>query len=169
MKEFLLAVLIVAAFVIDVRHSKIPNWLTLGGAGFGLLFHFAMQGVGGLVSSAAGLAVGFLVLLLLYAFGALGAGDVKLFAAIGAICGSYFVLCSILYSLMFAGAIGLLIVMWRKEAIRRIGAVFRTLLFFALLRDRDAFRRLRQEDILRFPFMYAVVPGVLTAFYYTMT
>ena len=78
-----------AAAVYDVRYRRIPNWLTFGGVLIGLgLNGFLDQGRPGLfVSSLLGLAIAFVVYFVLYALRAMGAGDVKLMAAVGAIVG----------------------------------------------------------------------------------
>lgn len=79
-----LLVLLVAAAATDVRSRKIPNWLTLllilGGLARGA---FAARGPG-LAMSVAGLFAAALLPFLLYAIGAMGAGDVKLMAGVGA-------------------------------------------------------------------------------------
>lgn len=72
------------ACVWDVRLRRIPNWLTASLAATGLLFtiyeHPVLPGIG---MALGGFAVGLLVWFPSYAFGLLGAGDVKLAAAAG--------------------------------------------------------------------------------------
>ena len=71
------------ATVTDVRDRKIPNALTGAAVIMGVLVHLAWDGWGGLGSSVeAGLLSGVLFLAL-YIAGGIGAGDVKLMAAIG--------------------------------------------------------------------------------------
>jgi prepilin peptidase CpaA len=82
-------VVILVAAVYDVLYRRIPNWLTIGGvlAGIGLNT-FIYQGWPGLRLSLVGLAVGFASYFALYSLRAMGAGDVKLMAAIGALVGA---------------------------------------------------------------------------------
>jgi prepilin peptidase CpaA len=68
----------------DLRTRRIPNWLTLGSALSGLVFHTVTGGVSGGMHSLEGCAAGMLLLLVPYALGGLGAGDVKLLGALGA-------------------------------------------------------------------------------------
>lgn len=85
-----LIVLLVVAAVIDWRSGRIPNWLTVTGMGWGLAFN-ASQGatmVGGLGTGLLGLCTGLALLLPLYAMRAMGAGDVKLMAMVGAFLGA---------------------------------------------------------------------------------
>jgi prepilin peptidase CpaA len=87
--EAVLIALLLGAAVFDVRYRRIPNWLTLAGVLMGLgLNAFLDQGRPGLfVSSLKGLAIAFGVYFALYALHAMGAGDVKLMAAVGAVVG----------------------------------------------------------------------------------
>jgi len=83
----LLAV-VAAAAVVDLLTGKVPNWLTYPAAALGLGAWAFMRGWPGVGSSAAGLAVGFVPLFILYRTGAgLGGGDVKLMGAVGALRG----------------------------------------------------------------------------------
>jgi prepilin peptidase CpaA len=86
-EAFLLAVVLGAA-VYDVRYRRIPNWLTVGGILIGLALNtFLYQGWPGLRFALTGMAAGFGVYFVLYAVRAMGAGDVKLMAAVGAMVG----------------------------------------------------------------------------------
>lgn len=71
------------ACVIDVRERRIPNWLTLGAAVAGFGYQLALEGPAGLVTAGAGWLVGLAIFFLPFALGGLGAGDVKLIAALG--------------------------------------------------------------------------------------
>lgn len=84
----MVAVLIAA--VHDARTGRIPNWLTWPAATFGVLIHFALGGLGPLLSSISGLLLGATVPLVLYRASrgkAIGGGDIKLFAALGSLLG----------------------------------------------------------------------------------
>ena len=72
----------VAAGITDTLRFKVYNVLTFPLAVGGLVFHSWMQGIHGFYLSAAALVVGLLVLIVPYGLGALGAGDVKFFAAV---------------------------------------------------------------------------------------
>ena len=86
--EVVLLALVLGAAIYDVRYRRIPNWLTVLGVLVGLgLNSFMYQGWPGLRFSLVGMAVGFGVYFVLYALRAMGAGDVKLMAAIGSMVG----------------------------------------------------------------------------------
>lgn len=103
-----LAILLTLAAVCDIRSQRIPNLLVLTGLGLGLAWHIWRGGGPGLLWSLEGLAVAC-CLLLPYALGGLGAGDVKLLGAVGALMGPTF-LCWTLLGTIFAG--GLLALIW---------------------------------------------------------
>jgi prepilin peptidase CpaA len=71
----------------DVRYRRIPNKLVLVTLVGGLLLNTIFGGTHGLLASLGGFALAFGVMLFFHAFGTMGAGDVKLFGAIGAITG----------------------------------------------------------------------------------
>jgi prepilin peptidase CpaA len=72
------------AGVVDVRSFRVPNALTVPLLLSGVLFHGVVNGLAGLQMVFFGLLFGFGVIFLLYLIGAIGAGDVKLMAAVGA-------------------------------------------------------------------------------------
>jgi prepilin peptidase CpaA len=99
-----LSILCVAiiACAIDLRSRRIPNWLTFGAAGAGLIFQVALHGPAGLLTGVAGWVVGVLIFFLPFALGGLGAGDVKLVGALGAWLGPL----EIVWLALFTGVAG---------------------------------------------------------------
>ena len=86
--EVVLLALVLGAAVYDVRYRRIPNWLTVLGVLVGLgLNTFLYPGWPGLRFALLGLGLAFAVYFILYALRAMGAGDVKLMAAIGSMVG----------------------------------------------------------------------------------
>jgi prepilin peptidase CpaA len=75
------------AALTDTRSGTIPNWLTLPTLALAPLAHALQSGPGALAWSLAGAALCGLVPFLLFRRGAMGGGDVKLFAAAGALAG----------------------------------------------------------------------------------
>jgi prepilin peptidase CpaA len=78
-----LALLIWAALG-DLRSRRIPNWLTFSLVLSGIAQSFTPSGLVSPGMSLAGFAVGFGLPMILFVIGALGGGDVKLLAGVGA-------------------------------------------------------------------------------------
>ena len=92
----LLACLSIAIIYTDTRYRRIPNKLVLVTLVLGLTVNTIFGGFQGLLASLGGFALAFVVMLLFHAFGAMGAGDVKLFAAVGSVVGLSHVLPALL-------------------------------------------------------------------------
>jgi prepilin peptidase CpaA len=72
----------------DVRYRRIPNPFVLATLVGGVAINVIFSGLPGLYSSLSGCGLAFIFMFMLHVFGAMGAGDVKLFAAIGAVIGA---------------------------------------------------------------------------------
>jgi prepilin peptidase CpaA len=90
---------------IDFRTFRIPNALVLLGAAFGLLVQGWDSGLDGLGQGLAGMGLGLALLLPVYLIGHMGAGDVKLMGAVGALLGAEQLLHALLYSVAAAGVV----------------------------------------------------------------
>ncbi len=153
------AVLLIAAGVADIRTRKIPNKLNLLAVVTALLYYTVVDGMNGIVTSGFGILSGFGLLLLLYLAKAVGAGDVKFFAALGAWTGSHFVWNTFCYSILYGGVIALMYLLYHYRSWGR-----RFILMVLLVIGMKSYDMLR-ETVLRpstFPFMLAVIPAALT-------
>jgi prepilin peptidase CpaA len=114
MMIIVLTPLVATAIYTDLRWSRIPNWLTFSAMGMGLVVQVCIEGLQGALSSVTGLALGMGLFLLPYACKAIGAGDVKLMAAIGAIVGLSGVLSVAALSVLAGGvyALGAMSYQW---------------------------------------------------------
>jgi prepilin peptidase CpaA len=104
----LLFVWLLVAVYNDIRCFRIPNSLVLSGALVGMVlntFYPLEADTLGLLTSLTGLAVGLVILLPLYLFRVMGAGDVKLMAMIGAFVGPGAMLGVTLYVLIAGGVL----------------------------------------------------------------
>ena len=105
-----------AACAFDVRYRRIPNTLTVVTAVGGLIFAGVVAGLPGAGLSVAGCLVGAALFFPLFALGGLGAGDVKLVAAIGAWVGPLDALWVCLYAAMAGGVMALVVALTRGYA-----------------------------------------------------
>ena len=83
----LLLTVAVIAGIYDWRYRRIPNWLVLAGLIAGFACHCYVEGLAGLVTAAEGFGLAFVIYFVLHLLRGMGAGDVKLMAALGAIAG----------------------------------------------------------------------------------
>lgn len=161
-----LVALLITAAVIDCRTMRIPNWLTAGGMLFGLLYNTVATAPwsDGLLGSLAGLAVGLVILLPVYALGVMGAGDVKLMAMVGAFVGFPDILHAVLYSLIVGGvaAIGFSI---SRRAFRRMSAnvfdIVQSMAFAAMVGSRPSPTLAARTSIGKFPYAVSIAGGTI--------
>ncbi len=110
---------LVAASLTDIAHQRIPNLITYPLALFGLLYHLQASGMNGLILSFSGILAGAGLLLLFHLLGGMGAGDVKLMAAVGAILGPTGVFTAFLYSALIGGLYAV-VILYRHGALREV-------------------------------------------------
>ena len=78
------SVVVALAALSDVAHYRIRNRLVVPVLFLALLFHAFHGGMAGLMFGLQGMLTGFCLLIFLWLIGGMGAGDVKLLAAVGA-------------------------------------------------------------------------------------
>ena len=106
-----IALLLPLAVVItyhDVRYRRIPNAFVLAALVGGIAMNGIFGGVSGLIGSIGGCVMAFGLMFMLHMFGAMGAGDVKLFAAIGAVTGAHLVLPTFIVVVLTGGVLALI-------------------------------------------------------------
>jgi prepilin peptidase CpaA len=124
--QALLTLIVTPAAIFDLRERRVPNWLTLSGLmlGFGLnafFYHTA-----GVWTSLKGAALAFLVYLPLYLLRGMGAGDVKLMAAVGAVAGPGNWLAIFVITSLLGGVAALILITARgrlRKTLQNIGQV----------------------------------------------
>ncbi len=120
------------AGILDVRSSRVPNFLTFPLALIGMGFHAFSESGAGIVFSLSGLGLGLVLLLGFYMYGGMGAGDVKLLAAVGAIVGPLNVFVGFLIATLLGGLYAVAVMVWHlglSGTAERIMTLFVTLVF----------------------------------------
>ena len=114
------ALLIPLAVVItyyDARYRRIPNAFVLATLIAGLSINSIIGGLPGALASLGGCALAFALMFMLHIFGAMGAGDVKLFAAIGSVVGASLVVPTFLVVVLTGGALAV-VTMFRAGTVK---------------------------------------------------
>jgi len=91
----------------DVRYRRIPNAFVLATLAAGIAMNAIFGGWPGVAASVGGCALAFVLMFTLHVFGAMGAGDVKLFAAIGAVTGAPLVLPTFIVVILTGGLLAI--------------------------------------------------------------
>jgi prepilin peptidase CpaA len=105
----------VLSVVSDLRTRRIPNRLTFGIAALGLLLAISGFGRMSFGAAIAGFVLGLGLMLPGHLIGATGAGDVKLFAALGSVLGPSAVAMAYLYTAIAGGLLALIVSMGRSS------------------------------------------------------
>lgn len=116
--NIILCALLLGAVWNDVKSHRIPNRLVFVGAGLGLLLNSVLpEGTGfvsglpgalGFWTALEGLALGMIIFLPMYILRAMGAGDVKLMAMVGAFIGPNALIGTIVLTFLIGGLLSLL-------------------------------------------------------------
>jgi prepilin peptidase CpaA len=146
----------------DLRRARIPNWLTYSGLLTALLLRFRMLGWPGLRSGTVGMLVAGVFFFVLFVVGAMGGGDVKLIASVGAWAGSAQVI-AILFAAALAGGLLAIFYMLVRQALR---TTFWNLLELIRFRLTSGLRphpllNVHEAGTLRVPFGVAIAMGTL--------
>ena len=123
-----IAIAMVTTVYMDIRYQRIPNWLTFPLMAVGLAWWALDGGVEGLLTGLAGLVTGLGVFGLFALLGAMGTGDVKLMAGVGAMVGFPHIVAVLFLTAIAGGVEALVVVIWRgqaRAAFRRFAAKLR--------------------------------------------
>jgi prepilin peptidase CpaA len=156
--------LALAAAVFDVQQQRIPNWLTLPGVIAGILLRFVLFGWKGLLSALAGCLIAGGIMFLFYLVRAMGAGDVKLLAAIGSLVGTRHAVAVLLATAISGGVLALVVVLSRRKAmktLRNLGSVVRFHFWTGMHAHPDL--NLDNPSALRMPYGLAIAAGTFYA------
>ena len=102
----------------DLWKFRLHNALTIPLLFSGLLYHAVVGGASGLASGVLGVLVGGLPFMIVYAKGGMGAGDIKLLAAVGAWLGPWAVLHVLIVSGLATGLYSAAIMGWKRMQAR---------------------------------------------------
>ena len=105
--NFVAILLVTLACITDLRARRIPNALTFGATIGAFVFYAVAAGFDGLAESAGGWMLGAALFFPMFALRGMGAGDVKLLAAVGAWLGPLPVVSVALFTAVAGGITGI--------------------------------------------------------------
>lgn len=164
-KSILIAAVLLSllAMYTDVRWRIIPNRLTLPAIGLGLLLNTAGDGWQGSLASVIGLAAGFGLMLLPYLLGGMGAGDVKLMGALGALLGGSVILNVFLYGTIIGGILAVFVALRNGSLQRSLLNVLHLVTGILICRTLSIRSKIADTTI-KIPYGIAIGAGVLCYF-----
>jgi prepilin peptidase CpaA len=104
--------------LVDLYTRRIPNPLTLGVAAFGLASAAAHLSALTLTQAIGGFCVGLALMLPGHFIGATGAGDVKLFAALGTLLGPKGAAVAFMYTALAGGVLAVIVALRRRRLLQ---------------------------------------------------
>jgi prepilin peptidase CpaA len=157
------ALVATAGAITDVRSARIPNRLTYSALLAALGSRVAILGFSGLKSGAAGMLVAGGLFLLLFVMGAMGGGDMKLMAAVGAWVGSTQVVTLILMAALAGGVLAVGRILFRNVLGETLRNTIR-LIFYRLSSGLQPHPELNVQapGSQRVPFGVAIAVGALS-------
>jgi len=128
--QILLCLIAIPCGIFDYRSRRVPNWLTLPGIFLGIGLNVFQAGTTGLWTSLQGLGLALAIYGSLCLLRALGAGDVKLMAAIGAVAGPAHWLRIFLLTALCGGIVAVVLIVMRgrfRHTLANAGAALASL------------------------------------------
>ena len=152
---------LLAAAFFDWNSRRIPNSVTFTMIVLGLIVNFMDRGAFGISTSLAGLGLGLLLLVIPFAAGGVGAGDVKLLAAVGSLLGPDFALKAFLASAVFGGLFSIIVAVRQKTLGKTFQGVKDRILYLILTRKVPQEERGDTMKPLGIPYAFAIGFGTL--------
>lgn len=150
--------ILIIAVINDLTVYKINNKLILIGITAGLASCILSKGALGIWVFLSGFLIPMLLLMLIYAAGAIGAGDVKLFGVIGGLIGVRAVLSCIIYAFIIGAAIGLIKIIINKKLLNYLKHL---ILCVSTFMYSHKFSKLNNQEITKIHFSIPILFGVI--------
>lgn len=162
LKTLALLAMLGVAVATDLRERRIPNWLTVAGASTAIALA-AFSGADALEASILGFTAALGLSIPFFALGALGAGDAKLLAAVGAFVGIGGLLPVLLYSAVAGGVLGIVFAIRRGVILPAILQTRGLLLHAATLGRHGSRSTIEDPNAQTIPYGVAIAAGTVLA------
>lgn len=163
--DILLLTVTAISLYTDLRYNKIYNGVVLPATGLALAYHLYAGGPPELWWSVKGLLLGMGLLIIPFALGGMGAGDVKLLGFIGACGGPGFAWLTFLAAALAGGLLALAVLIKNGRLLLSLKVVWYTFLsFFGAAPRVNMFGSLEGQNALAFPYGAAITVGTVVAY-----
>lgn len=180
--DFFLIGLLILAVYYDIKTKKIPNKITIPAIIIGIIWSTVNSGFDGFLINMYGFLLGLAVFLIPYMLGGMGAGDVKLMAAIGAIKGWKFILLTSLWTALAGGVIVLVVMIYtgglKNTIINAFGLLIKPIAnrIFKVSGNKTAYKLIQyfennklERGNYYIPYALAIAAGALIVLFSNMT
>ncbi len=123
-RRAVLAVLLVAASLTDLRWGRIYNWMTYPAVLLGVGMAAVMGGWPGAQGALGGAAAAFIPFFLVMAIGGMAGGDVKLMTAVGALLSWPAVISALFHAIFAGGFLAIASMLWTGTLVRGLRNAF---------------------------------------------
>ena len=161
--DYVLVPFLAIAGFMDLVYGKVPNSVTFPVILIGLVLSFILHGFSGLTGSIVGFLIGIIVFLPFFIVKGIGGGDLKLFAAIGALKGYLFLFQSIIFSSLIAVVISLVVLVRHGVLVKSLNKTFR--FFYSLVIPGFKVEYPDKNNSYPVPYGLAIVIGTLIVFF----
>lgn len=151
----------IVAGIWDWRNRRIPNWLTVSGLAAGIAVNTLIFRWPGFKAALLGAALGLGLLLPFVLIRSLGAGDWKMAGALGACVGPRPLLSILMVTVLLAGVMALIMVIWSGRLKRTLVNIGRLLAALFSLRMPGSEVSLDDPQSTKIPFGVAMAAAVL--------
>jgi prepilin peptidase CpaA len=163
-KYFFMGAVLVAVFgaITDVRSARLPNRLTYSAVIAALVLRTALSGWSGVKSGFIGVGIAGGLFCVFYIMGAMGGGDMKMMAAVGAWVGRTHVLTVLVSIALAGGVLALVSVIVNKNLIQTVRNAARLVLYrFNAGLEPHPEMNVQAPGSRRVPFGVAIAMGTL--------
>lgn len=151
---------VITGAIWDVATRRIPNWLTYGALCAGLAFRACFGGWHGVWYGLAGALLGGGIFFIFFLVHGMGAGDVKLMAAIGCLAGLGQVVMIVLSSAIAGGVLALVFMLLHKRVGRTVRNLWELIRYHLLFGAQSHPQiNLQNPEAIRMPYALAIAAG----------
>jgi len=155
----------IAAAIMDVQQHRIPNWLTYPAIVGGVLLRSVFYGWHGMIAAVGGCLLAGGIVFVFYTLRAMGAGDLKLLAALGSMAGPTHTINILIATGVAGGVLALIYVVYRgrtRTTLTNMGALLKFHAWAGLQAHPEL--NLDNPNTLRMPYGLAIAAGTLFTF-----